>query len=105
MVDPLETIVIKDSVSYTNLFVGKEYTISGVLMNKATNAPILQEGKEITSILTFIADKANGTKDLEFVVNASVLKGQTIVVFENFSVMALKLRYMWISMMTIKVFG
>ncbi|EGO7558372.1 VaFE repeat-containing surface-anchored protein [Enterococcus faecalis] len=83
VVDPLETIVIKDSVSYTNLFVGKEYTISGILMNKATNAPILQDGKEITSILTFIADKANGTKDLEFVVNASVLKGQTIVVFEK----------------------
>ncbi|MFZ7298947.1 SpaA isopeptide-forming pilin-related protein, partial [Enterococcus gallinarum] len=58
VVDPLETIVIKDSVSYTNLFVGKEYTISGVLMNKATNAPILQDGKEITSTLTFIADKA-----------------------------------------------
>ncbi|MFN6686900.1 VaFE repeat-containing surface-anchored protein [Enterococcus gallinarum] len=83
VVDPLETIVIKDSVSYTNLFVGKEYTISGVLMNKATNAPILQDGKEITSTLTFIADKATGTKDLEFVVNASVLKGQTIVVFEK----------------------
>ncbi|WP_368265325.1 VaFE repeat-containing surface-anchored protein, partial [Enterococcus innesii] len=48
-----------------------------------TNAPILQDGKEITSTLTFIADKANGTKDLEFVVNASVLKGQTIVVFEK----------------------
>ncbi|HBM8833059.1 TPA: VaFE repeat-containing surface-anchored protein [Enterococcus faecium] len=80
---PLETIVIKDSVSYTNLFVGKEYTISGVLMNKATNAPILQDGKEITSTLAFIADKVNGTKDLEFVVNASVLKGQTIVVFEK----------------------
>ncbi|MCO5478377.1 VaFE repeat-containing surface-anchored protein, partial [Enterococcus gallinarum] len=83
VVDPLETIVIKDSVSYTNLFVGKEYTISGVLMNKATNVPILQDGKEITSTLTFIADKATGTKDLEFVVNASVLKGQTIVVFEK----------------------
>ncbi|MFN6670854.1 VaFE repeat-containing surface-anchored protein [Enterococcus gallinarum] len=83
VVDPLETIVIKDSVSYTNLFVGKEYTISGVLMNKATNAPILQDGKEITSTLTFVADKTNGTKDLEFVVNASVLKGQTIVVFEK----------------------
>ncbi|WP_408587818.1 VaFE repeat-containing surface-anchored protein [Enterococcus faecium] len=83
VVDPLETIVIKDSVSYTNLFVGKEYTISGVLMNKATNEPILQDGKEIRKTLTFIADKANGTKDLEFVVNASVLKGQTIVVFEK----------------------
>ncbi|HAZ0693253.1 TPA: VaFE repeat-containing surface-anchored protein [Enterococcus faecium] len=83
VVDPLETIVIKDSVSYTNLFVGKEYTISGVLMNKATNIPILQDGKEIRSTLTFIADKVNGTKDLEFVVNASVLKGQTIVVFEK----------------------
>ncbi|EOW1885803.1 VaFE repeat-containing surface-anchored protein, partial [Enterococcus hirae] len=83
VVDPLETIVIKDSVSYTNLFVGKEYVISGVLMDKATNVPILQDGKEITSTLTFIADKANGTKDLEFVVNASLLKGQTIVVFEK----------------------
>ncbi|MBF0726202.1 VaFE repeat-containing surface-anchored protein [Enterococcus faecalis] len=83
IIDPLEKVVIKDSVSYTNLFVGKEYTISGILMNKATNAPILQDGKEIRKTLTFIADKANGTKDLEFVVNASVLKGQTIVVFEK----------------------
>ncbi|OTN93656.1 VaFE repeat-containing surface-anchored protein [Enterococcus faecium] len=83
VIDPLEKVVIKDSVSYTNLFVGKEYTISGVLMNKATNAPILQDGKEIRSTLTFVADKANGTKDLDFVVNASVLKGQTIVVFEK----------------------
>ncbi|OTO05121.1 VaFE repeat-containing surface-anchored protein [Enterococcus sp. 5B3_DIV0040] len=83
VIDPLEKVVIKDSVSYTNLFVGKEYTISGVLMNKATNTPILQDGKEIRKTLTFIADKANGTKDLEFVVNASVLKGQTIVVFEK----------------------
>ncbi|WP_438785022.1 VaFE repeat-containing surface-anchored protein [Enterococcus sp. DIV0421] len=83
VVDPLETIVIKDSVSYTNLFVGKEYTISGVLMNNATNAPILQDGKEIRKMLTFIADKASGTKDLEFTVNASVLKGQMIVVFEK----------------------
>ena len=103
VVDPLETIVIKDSVSYTNLFVGKEYTISGVLMNKATNAPILQDGKEITSTLAFIADKVNGTKDLEFVVNASVLKGQTIVVLKNFSVMALKLQHMRISTMKPKV--
>ncbi|EOS7964864.1 VaFE repeat-containing surface-anchored protein [Enterococcus hirae] len=83
VVDPLETIVINDSVSYTNLFVGKEYVISGVLMDKTTHTPILQDGKEITSTLTFIADKANGTKDLEFVVNASLLKGQTIVVFEK----------------------
>mgnify|MGYP002700023666 CR=1 FL=1 len=83
VIDPLEKVVIKDSVSYTNLFVGKEYTISGVLMNKATNAPILQDGKEIRKTLTFIADKANGTKDLEFVTNASALKGQTIVVFEK----------------------
>ena len=83
VVDPLERIVIKDSVSYTNLFVGKEYTILGVLMNQVTNTPILQDGKEITATLTFIADKANGTKDLEFTVNVSLLKGQTIVVFEK----------------------
>lgn len=72
-------------------------------MNKATNAPILQDGKEITSTLAFIADKVNGTKDLEFVVNASVLKGQTIVVLKNFSVMALKLQHMRISTMKPKV--
>ena len=83
VVDPLERIIIKDSVSYTNLFVGKEYTILGVLMNQATNTPILQDGKEITATLTFIADKANSTKDLEFTVNARLLKGQTIVVFEK----------------------
>lgn len=83
VIDPLEKVVIKDSVSYTNLFVGKEYTISGVLMNKATNAPILQDGKEVTSTLTFVAESTDGTVNLDFVLDARALRGKEVVVFEN----------------------
>lgn len=33
-------IVIEDTVSYTNLTPGKEYTVKGILMDKATGEPL-----------------------------------------------------------------
>ena len=52
-------------------------------MNKATNAPILQDGKEVTSTLTFVAESTDGTVNLDFVLDARALRGKEVVVFEN----------------------
>ena len=71
--------VIVDKVTYKNLIVGKEYTIKGKLMNKATGKPV--EGAEASK--TFVADKKDGFVELEFVVDASKLAGETVVAFER----------------------
>lgn len=79
---PNETTTIIDTVNYTGLIVGKEYTVKGVLMDKETNEPLLVNGKEIRSELIFTAETTDGSVDLPFTFDSSSLKGQQIVVFE-----------------------
>lgn len=77
-------ITIKDTVSYENLTVGKEYTIKGILMNKATGKPFKVNGKEVTAEVTFIPDKSSGTVEVEFTFDGSAIKKTTdLVVFET----------------------
>lgn len=78
-----EAVKIVDRVSYRGLTVGKVYSVSGVLMDKKTGEPLLVDGKKITSEKEFTAETAEGTVDLEFVLNASALAGETVVVFED----------------------
>ncbi len=77
------TTTITDVVEYSNLIVGKEYTVKGILMNKATGEPLLVDGAEITATKTFTAETSNGTVDMEFTFNSSALKGTSVVVFET----------------------
>lgn len=77
-------VKIEDTVSYKNLTPGKEYTVKGVLMNKATGEPLLADTKEIRSSFTFKPDKPDGEINITFVFDASGLKTATeIVVFET----------------------
>ena len=48
---------IVDTVYYSHLLPGKEYTVHGKLMDKKTGEPILIDGKEITASTTFTAEK------------------------------------------------
>ena len=77
------TVEIVDVVEYTNLKVGEQYTISGTLMNKATNKAITVDGKQITDSKTFVAQTADGSVSLLFRVNAAALEGTTAVAFEE----------------------
>ena len=74
---------IIDTVFYEGLHTGKEYTIQGILMDKETNKPLLIDGKEVVSQKTFIADKRDGSIDLNFTFDGSLLAGITTVVFED----------------------
>lgn len=77
-------VEIIDAVSYHNLLIGKEYTVKGVLMNKETNEPLLdKDGNQITAEKTFTATEKNGTINLTFLVDSTLLEGQTIVAFED----------------------
>ena len=77
-------ITIDDVVSYKNLTVGKEYTISGVLIDKATGKAFLVDGEEVCSEVTFTSEKADGEVTVSFTFDGSAISKDTeIVVFET----------------------
>ena len=79
-----DEITIEDVVEYKHLVPGKEYTIRGVLMNKATNEPFKVDGIEITSEVTFTPKKPNGEVTVSFTFDASGITEETeLVVFET----------------------
>ena len=78
---PEATII--DTVSYSSLLPGKEYTMTGTLMNKKTGEPILIDGEPITASTTFTAEKSEGSVEVVFKFDASVLEGTTVVAFES----------------------
>ena len=79
-----DDITIEDTVSYKNLTAGKEYTVKGILMDKATDKPIFVNGKEVISEVTFTAEKKDGEITVRFTFDGSTVTKQTdIVVFET----------------------
>lgn len=85
LINPIKTVTVTDAVSYTNLVVGKEYTVNGKLMVKSTGKVLMYNGKEVTASKTFVATQANGTVSLDFTFDASALRGKEIVAFERLS--------------------
>lgn len=78
-----KTVKIVDTVDYKNLIIGKEYTVSGKLYDKATEKPLLVDGKDVTGKTTFTAEKSEGSVEVIFEFDGSALKNQTIVAFED----------------------
>jgi hypothetical protein len=76
-------VAIVDTVSYTNLIPGKEYLVSGTLMNKETGEELLVGGLPVTATTRFTPNHADGTIDVEFSFDASELGGTSVVVFEK----------------------
>lgn len=81
--DPTGEITIVDVVEYTGLIPGQTYTVSGVLMDKATGEPLLLDGAIVTAEVEFTPEAADGTVELTYTLDASALAGTTIVVFET----------------------
>lgn len=78
-----KTATIIDTVSYTNLLPGREYTVSGTLMDKETGKAVLADGKEITASTTFTSEKSKGSVDVIFTFDASVVAPKTVAAFET----------------------
>lgn len=79
---PSREATVVDHVEYTDLIPGKEYTVSGTLMNKSTGEPLVVGDGNVTAETTFVPNKADGTVDLEFTFDASELGGKNLVAFE-----------------------
>ena len=80
------TITMEDIVSYKNLTPGKEYTVTGILMDKAAGIPFTVNGEQIRSSYTFKPETADGEVKMTFTFDASgITKTTEIVVFESVS--------------------
>ena len=81
VIDPEAVIV--DTVAYTGLIPGKEYTVKGKLMDKETGEALKVDGKAVTAEATFTPDHPSGTVDVTFTFDASALAGKEVVAFET----------------------
>ncbi len=78
-----EKATIVDTVYYSGLKAGTEYTLKGVLMDKATGEPLMVGENQVTAEKTFRATGDSGSATMEFTFDASALKSNAVVVFEN----------------------
>ena len=76
-------VTIVDTVKYTGLIPGQEYTVKGILMLKETGEPLLVDGKQVTAEKTFTPETSEGSVDVEFTFDASELNNKNLVVFES----------------------
>ena len=70
---PTEQITITDTVEYSGLTAGQEYTLKGVLMDKSTGEPLQVNDQQVTSEATFTPSESNSTVDVLFTFDASNL--------------------------------
>lgn len=96
-----DSTVFVDTVKYTNLVIGREYTLRGTLMDQDSGRPILDtDGRAITAETTFIASRestennkvlevsekskhVSGEYKLRFVFDTRLLAGNSAVAFEE----------------------
>lgn len=79
-----DELTIVDTVAYTGLVPGKEYTASGTLMDKATGEPATDdEGNEIKASTTFTAEERCGIVEVTFTFKGASIAGKSLVAFES----------------------
>ena len=77
-------MTLTDTVWYENLEPGREYTVNGTLMDKATGEPLLDaDGNPATASTTFKAKTSSGTVEMEFTFKVNYVNHVSIVAFES----------------------
>ena len=76
-----DSVTIVDTVSYAGLTPGKEYTLTGTLVDKETGEPVRSDGKTVTSIVAFVPEAADGTREVTFTFEGAELSGHAVVAF------------------------
>ena len=76
-------VTLNDDVTYTGLTPGKEYKLTGTLMDKETGKPVQQDGADVTAEATFTPTAASGVATVTFEFDASGLAGHETVAFED----------------------
>lgn len=78
-----KAVTVEDEVSYKNLATGREYTVTGTLMDSETGEPLKDaKGNAITATTTFEPEDTEGKVKVTFSVDTSTLSNKKLVVFE-----------------------
>lgn len=79
-----KAVTVEDEVSYKNLATGREYTVTGTMMDAATGEPLKDvEGNTVTASTTFEPGDNEGKVKVTFSVDTSTLSNKKLVVFEK----------------------
>lgn len=79
-----KAVTVEDEVSYKNLATGREYTVTGTLMDSVTGEPLKDtEGNVVTTSTTFEPEDTEGKVKVTFSVDTSTLSNKKLVVFEK----------------------
>ncbi|WP_101721029.1 VaFE repeat-containing surface-anchored protein [Eggerthella timonensis] len=80
-----EEVAIVDEVRYENLEPGREYVLTGILVDKAEAKPLEKDGKILESVVRFVPEEPDGSVEVKFSFDGSLLAGRTVVAFESLS--------------------
>ena len=79
-----DKVAITDRVEWSGLVKGREYTVTGTLMDKSTGERVTgKDGGPVTASATFTADAESGSTDVTFEFDGSALAGHDVVAFET----------------------
>ena len=79
-----KAVTVEDEVSYKNLATGREYTVTGTLMDSETDEPLKDaKGNAVTATTTFEPEDTEGKVKVTFSVDTSTLSNKKLVVFEK----------------------
>ena len=76
-------VTIIDEVRYENLEPGREYVLTGALIDKTSAEPVEKDGLPLTSTVVFTPSEPNGSVEVSFDFDGSALAGHRTVAFES----------------------
>ena len=83
IIKPSADTDIIDKVTITDTMAGRDYTITGTLMDKDTGEAVMVNGNPVTASQTFTSDGTKKVLDMHFKFDSSALGGKTVVVCEK----------------------
>lgn len=76
--------VLIDVVEYHNLLPNVSYEMQGVLMDKDTKEPLVDEnGEELRGATSFVPEQSDGTVNVSFMVPEKAVAGKMVVAYES----------------------
>ena len=83
IIKPSADTDIIDKVTITDTMAGRDYTITGTLMDTDTGEAVMVNGNPVTASQTFTSDGTKKVLDMHFNFDSSALGGKTVVVCEK----------------------
>ena len=79
---PNKKVTLNDTVDISNVDIGEDLILRGVVYDKSTGEKLLVEGKEVWSSSEFTSIDNNMKTDVVFTFDASELAGKSVVLYE-----------------------